>query len=273
MMMVSKQKLLEFTDNLVMGILNVTPDSFYADSRVQNESQILLRAEKMLSEGADILDIGGYSSRPGATDISIEEEIKRIVPSIQLIRKEFPQALISLDTFRYQVAREGIEAGGDIINDIGAGILDPELPKIVAKYKVPYIIMHMRGTPQTMQTLTHYDNLLQEILMFFSERIKYLSSIGVNDIILDPGFGFAKTMEQNYEMIEKFELFKMFNLPLLAGISHKSFIQKQLGVSVEEAKEGTEALHGQLIRKGAQILRTHNVRSTKDTLERIMNPI
>lgn len=268
MMMVSKQKLLEFTDNLVMGILNVTPDSFFAGSRAQSEADILKRAEKMLLDGADILDIGGYSSRPGATDISISEELKRITPAIQIIRKEFPETLLSLDTFRADVAQQGLELGVDIINDIGAGLLDPKLPEVVAQHKAPYIVMHMRGTPQTMQQLTTYDNVLQEILFFFSERIQFLRNMGIHDIILDPGFGFAKTVEQNFELIEKFELFQIFELPLLAGISRKSFIQKKWNVSVDEASLGTEKLHIDLLLKGAQILRTHDVAVTKQTIER-----
>lgn len=267
MNVVSKQKLLEFTDNLVMGILNVTPDSFYTESRVASEIELLKRAEQMLTDGADILDVGGYSSRPNATDITIEEEMNRIVPALQTLRKTFPEALISLDTFRSEVARAGLYEGADIINDIGAGLLDKDMPAVIAEFKVPYIIMHMRGTPQTMQSLTHYDHLVAEICTFFSERIHHLQSVGVHDLIIDPGFGFAKTMEQNFEMIQKFALFKMFELPILAGISRKSFIQKALNINVDSADLPTQILHGLLIEKGAQIIRTHDVAVTKQTLE------
>lgn len=267
MQMVIREKLLEFTDNLVMGILNVTPDSFYNESRVQNEHDILNKAEQMLSEGAGILDIGGYSSRPGAKDISIEDEIKRIEPAIRSIRKEFPETLISLDTFRSEVAKIGLEEGTDIINDISAGNLDEKLPQLVANYKVPYIIMHMRGTPQNMQSRTDYENLMQEMIRYFDEKIKKFTKIGINDLIIDPGFGFSKTAEDNFDIIRHFELLQMFNVPILAGISRKSFIQKRLNVSPEEALYGTTALHGILIGKGANIIRTHDVKQAKQTVE------
>lgn len=267
MEMVIKQKLLEFTDNLVMGILNVTPDSFYDESRIQSEHELLKRAEKMLTEGADILDIGGYSSRPGAIDITVNEELNRTTPAISALKKEFPKALISLDTFRSEVAISGLDSGADIINDISAGTLDEKLPEIVAKHKVPYIIMHMRGTPQTMQRFVDYENLIQEIFRFFDEKSKAFHALGIHDIILDPGFGFAKTVDQNFEIIKHFEIFKQLDHPLLVGISRKSFIQKQLNVNIDEALTGTTVLHTLLLQKGAQIIRTHDVLQAKQTIE------
>lgn len=264
--MVIKHKLLEFTDNLVMGIVNVTPDSFYTESRLENKNDLLKRVEKMLLEGADILDIGGYSSRPGAKNISVNEEIKRTTPAIQLIKKEFPNALISLDTFRSEVAVSGLDEGADIINDISAGNLDENLPKVVAKYKVPYVIMHMRGTPKTMQNLTDYENLIQELVLFFDKKTKIFHEIGINDIIIDPGFGFAKTVEQNFEIIKHFELLKALDHPLLVGISRKSFIQKTLNTDTEGALAGTTILQTTLLQKGANIIRTHDVLQAKQSI-------
>ncbi len=267
MQMVIQQKLLEFTDNLVMGILNVTPDSFYSESRASTNKEILLKAEKMLSEGADILDIGGYSSRPGAADLPIEEEINRIEASVLLIKKEYPNALVSLDTFRSEVAKVGIESGADIINDISAGNIDSKLPDIVAHYKVPYIIMHMRGTPQTMQSDTTYENLMQELITYFDKKIKSFQKMGIHDLIIDPGFGFSKTVEQNFDIIKNFELLQMFNIPILAGISRKSFIQKTLNVNADDTLFGTTALHAVLLQKGVNILRTHDVKEAKETVQ------
>jgi dihydropteroate synthase len=269
MKMLIRDKLSEFTDNLVMGILNVTPDSFYDKSRVSTDTELLKTAEKMLSEGADILDLGGYSSRPGANDISIREEISRIQPSISVLRREFPEALISLDTFRSQVAQLGLDEGIDIINDISAGHLDVELPKIVAEHKVPYIIMHMRGTPQTMQSMAEYENITQELFYYFNERIRTLHQMGIHDLIIDPGFGFAKTVEDNYEIIENLEIFKKLECPILVGISRKSFIQKKFKVSINETLTATNQLHKELLMKGAQIIRTHDVGELKLLIEEL----
>ncbi|MDG2464160.1 MAG: dihydropteroate synthase [Crocinitomicaceae bacterium] len=269
MKMLIRDKLSEFTDNLVMGILNVTPDSFYDKSRVSTDTELLKTAERMLSEGADILDLGGYSSRPGANDISIREEISRIQPSIRVLRREFPEALISLDTFRSQVAQLGLDEGIDIINDISAGHLDVELPKIVAEHKVPYIIMHMRGTPQTMQSMAEYENITQELFYYFNERIRTLHQMGIHDLIIDPGFGFAKTVEDNYEIIENLEIFKKLECPILVGISRKSFIQKKFKVSINETLTATNQLHKELLMKGAQIIRTHDVGELKLLIEEL----
>lgn len=264
--MVIQQKLLEFTDNLVMGILNVTPDSFYTNSRLLSEKEILARAERMLLDGADILDVGGYSSRPGSTPISVEEENRRILPAIKALKRSFPDTLISLDTFRSTVAEVGLDHGADLINDISAGSLDPELPKIVAKYKVPYIIMHMRGNPQTMQAHTDYKNIIQEMLSYFDQKINAFRAMGINDLILDPGFGFSKKSEDNFEIMRHLERFHMFELPLLVGVSRKSFIQKALQVNAEDALNGTTVVHSLLLQKGARILRTHDVLQAKQAI-------
>lgn len=257
------QKLLEFTDNLVMGILNVTPDSFYEKSRVSSESAILNRAEKMLKDGADLLDIGGYSSRPGASEVPVELEKERIGKATRVIRKNFPHAILSLDTFRAEVAQVGLDEGVHIINDISAGNLDPDLPKVVAEYDVPYIIMHMKGNPKTMSNLTHYDNLMKEMLFYFSQKIHKFREMGINDIIIDPGFGFSKTVEQNFEIIQNLAQLEILNCPILVGISRKSFIQNTLNVSVDDALVGTNVLHSLLLQQGANILRTHDVAETK----------
>jgi len=261
-----RHKLLEFTDNVVMGILNVTSDSFYDKSRVTSESDILNKAEKMLIEGADILDIGGYSSRPGASEVPLIVEIERISSATKLIRKNFPDAILSLDTFRSEVAKAGLDEGIDMINDISAGNLDQELPKIVAEYDVPYIIMHMRGNPKTMSDLTNYENLMKDLIFYFSQKINSFREIGIKDIIIDPGFGFSKTVEQNFEIIQHFSMLQILDCPILAGISRKSFIQNKLNVSMENSLVGTNVLHTLLLQKGANILRTHDVAEAKQCI-------
>lgn len=255
-----KGQLVDLTLPKVMGILNVTPNSFFDGGRYKNDSEILLQVEKMLLNGATFIDIGAYSSKPSAEFVSEEEELQRIVPIVQLILEHFPETLISIDTFRSEVAKACIENGAAIINDISAGILDDKMLETIAKYNVPYIMMHMRGTPQTMQTMTNYDNIIKEILFYFSERIAQARSLGINDLIVDPGFGFAKTLEQNYEVLQKMELFQMLELPLLAGVSRKSMIYKTLHSSAEEALNGTTVLNTIALTKGAKILRVHDVR-------------
>ena len=255
-----KGQLVDLTLPKVMGILNVTPNSFFDGGRYKNDSEILLQVEKMLLNGATFIDIGAYSSKPSAEFVSEEEELQRIVPIVQLILEHFPETLISIDTFRSEVAKACIENGAAIINDISAGILDDKMLETIAKYNVPYIMMHMRGTPQTMQTMTNYDNIIKEILFYFSERIAKARSFGINDLIVDPGFGFAKTLEQNYEVLQKMELFQMLELPLLAGVSRKSMIYKTLHSSAEEALNGTTVLNTIALTKGAKILRVHDVR-------------
>ena len=250
-----------------MGILNATPDSFFAGSRTFSEKTLLERAEKLLSEGAVILDIGGYSSRPGATDIPAEEEKNRIVPAIKSLVQKFPEVVISVDTFRADVAQAAVEAGAGIINDISGGSIDGRMFATTAALQVPYILMHMRGTPQTMQTLTDYNDLMPELLTYFAEKTNALRQLGVNDIIIDPGFGFAKTVEQNYEVLQNLEALQMLGLPILAGMSRKSMTYKTLGIGPEEALNGTTALNILALTKGAKILRVHDVKEAVQTVK------
>lgn len=267
-----KGKLIDLSTPVVMGILNVTPDSFFSGSRVTAESEVLKQAEKMLSEGATFLDVGGYSSRPGADDISIDEERTRVITAIKVIVKKFPGALISVDTFRAGVAREAVQEGACIINDISAGSLDANMFETVASLKVPYIAMHMRGNPKTMNGLTQYQNLISEITDYFIEKTDRLKSLGVNDIIIDPGFGFAKTIDQNFELLAHLDYFKNLNRPILAGLSRKSMIWKTLGITPEEALSGTTALNMTALLKGADILRVHDVKEAVQVI-RLFNKL
>lgn len=255
-----------------MGILNVTPDSFYEGSRIEidkanSEKQILQKASQMLEEGTTILDIGGYSTRPNAEDISIEEEINRVVNPIHSIKKEFPNSIISIDTFRSKVAREAINAGADLINDVSGGSLDSQMFETVADLKVPYILMHMRGTPQTMKTLTDYENIIAEMMTYFHDKITILKSLGVEEIILDLGFGFAKTIDQNYFLLKHLAVFENLDLPILAGLSRKSMIYKRLDIPVSEALNGTTVLNTIAIQNGAKILRVHDVKEAMQTIQ------
>ena len=255
-----KGQLIDLSTPKVMGILNVTPNSFFDGGKYKNENEILSRVEKMLIDGATFIDLGAYSSKPSAEFVSEEEEISRIVPAIDLILKNFPETIISIDTFRAEVAKASIESGAAIINDIAAGNLDEKMFEIIAKYNVPYIMMHMRGNPQTMQTLTDYDDIVKEMVFYFSERIASARSFGINDLIIDPGFGFAKTLEQNYEVFQKMELFSVLELPMLIGISRKSMIYKTLNSNAEQALNGTTVLNTLALTKGAKILRVHDVK-------------
>lgn len=255
-----KGQLIDLSTPKVMGILNLTPNSFFDGGKYKNDSEILSQVEKMLNDGATFIDIGAYSSKPKAEFVSEEEELNRIVPIVQLIVKKFPETLLSIDTFRSTVAKVCIENGAAIINDISAGNLDETMLETIAKYNVPYIMMHMRGTPQTMQSMTDYENLVKEILFYFSEKVAKARSFGINDLIVDPGFGFAKTLEQNYDILQKLELFKILELPLLAGFSRKSMIYKLLNSSAEEALNGTTVLNTIALTKGAKILRVHDVK-------------
>lgn len=264
-------KLYTMAQPQVMGILNITPDSFYSESRFSLTDNYLEAAEQMLAAGASMLDIGGYSSRPGAADISVETEIARVIPVVSAIKKQFPQALISVDTFRSQVARAAIEQGADLINDISGGSLDPKLFETIGDLGCPYVLMHMKGTPQTMQTETHYDNLFGDICGYFSHKINELKAYGVKDIVLDPGFGFAKTIAQNFELLHRFQDFHCFGYPLLAGLSRKSTIYKTLGTTAEEALNGTTVLNTIALQKGASILRVHDVREAVETIRLIEN--
>ena len=259
-----KGQLIDLSTPKVMGILNVTPNSFFDGGKYKNETEILSQVEKMVIEGATFIDIGAYSSKPNAEFVSEEEEISRIVSAIDLILKHFPETILSIDTFRGEVAKVSIESGAAIINDISAGHLDDKMLAVIGKYNVPYIMMHMRGTPQTMQTFTVYDDIVKEMLFYFSERIAKARSFGINDLIIDPGFGFAKKLDQNYEVFQKMELFNMLNLPLLIGISRKSMIYKTLNTSIEEALNGTTILNTLALNKGAKILRVHDVKEAME---------
>lgn len=260
-------KLIDLATPKVMGILNCTPDSFYDGGKYKSESQVLSQVEKMLSDGATFVDVGAYSSKPNAEFVSEEDELNRLLPVIELVLKSFPETIISVDTFRSKVAQNAIENGAAIINDISAGNLDENMLEIVAKLQVPYIMMHMKGTPQTMQTLTHYENICKEMLFYFSERVGMARSFGINDIIIDPGFGFAKTLEQNYEVMQKFELFQMLELPLLVGISRKSMIYKTLETTAENSLNGTTFLNAISLQKGANILRVHDVKEAVESVK------
>jgi dihydropteroate synthase len=259
-----KGQLIDLASPKVMGILNLTPNSFFDGGKYKNDVEILLQVEKMLIDGATFIDIGAYSSKPNAEFVSEAEELQRIVPIVQLILTKFPEAILSIDTFRSEVAKLCIENGAAIINDISAGDLDENMFETIAKYNVPYIMMHMRGTPNTMQTMTNYENIVKEMLFYFSEKVARARSLGINDLIIDPGFGFAKTIEQNYEMLRKMELFDMLELPLLAGLSRKSMIYKFLNTSADEALNGTSVLNTIALAKGAKILRVHDVKEAME---------
>lgn len=254
-----------------MGIINVTPDSFYDGGKTISEKNILSQAEAMLTEGACFLDVGGYSSRPGADRVSESEELKRVLPTINALLQHFPQALISIDTFRSNVAQAAVEAGAVLVNDISGGTLDTEMLSSISKLNVPYIMMHMRGTPQTMTQLTHYDDITRELLFYFSEKLAEARLQGLNDIVVDPGFGFAKTRSQNFELLSNLELFKNLKVPYLVGISRKSMIYKTLEVSVEEALNGTSALHAVALLKGASILRVHDIKEAVECVTLMEN--
>lgn len=260
-------QLMEFNHTQVMGILNVTPDSFYAHSRKQTETEILARAHQIVDEGASIIDLGAYSSRPNALDVSESEEMQRLRNALQIIRRELPDAILSIDTFRADVARMCVEEyGAAIINDISAGQMDNRMFPTIAQLGVPYIIMHMQGIPQDMQDSPHYDNLLKEVFYYFSEKVQRLRDLGVKDIILDPGFGFGKTIEHNYQLMNHLEEFNVFQLPLLVGISRKSMIYKLLGTTPEEALNGTTVLNTIALQKGAHLLRVHDVKAAVETV-------
>jgi dihydropteroate synthase len=259
--------LIDLSTPKVMGILNVTPNSFYDGGKHKEINSIIHQVDKMLLEGADFIDIGAYSSKPSAEFVSEEEEIKRLVHIIKELVETFPNIILSVDTFRANVARASVENGVAMVNDISAGLLDEKMLETVAELKVPYIMMHMRGNPQTMQSLTQYDDIVKEMIFYFSERIKKARSFGISDIIIDPGFGFAKTLEQNYEVLHKMELFSMLELPILAGISRKSMIYKVLESSPQEALNGTSVLNTIALQKGAKILRVHDVREAVECIK------
>lgn len=262
-----KGRLLDLSIPQVMGILNVTPDSFYAGSRMQTETDIATRAEQILSEGASIIDIGAYSSRPNAEHISSEEEMNRLRVGLEIINRNHPDAIISVDTFRADVAEQCVkEYGAAIVNDIAAGEMDDRMFQTVAELGVPYIIMHMQGTPQNMQKEPHYENMQKEIFLYFAQKVQQLRDLGVKDIIIDPGFGFGKTLEHNYELMTHLEEFRIFELPLLVGISRKSMIYKLLGGTPQDSLNGTTVLNTIALMKGANILRVHDVSEAVDAV-------
>ena len=262
-----KGKLIDLNEPKVMGILNITPDSFYDKSRFSSKYDLLKRTEIMLSEGATFIDVGAYSSRPGAKFVSEEEERKRLIPSLEIILKEFPDILLSVDTFRSNIARETINLGASIINDISGGDMDPEMFDVVVNKQVPYILMHMRGNPQTMSNLNNYDHLLVDIISELQVKVNYLQKRGLNDIIIDPGLGFAKDLLQNYEIVKKLNSFKCISHPLLIGASRKSMIYKLLECEPQSALIGTTVVHTACLLNGASILRVHDVKEAIDAIK------
>lgn len=252
-------KIIALDPPVLMGILNLTPDSFYDGGRYETLSDILRQSEKLVSEGAHMIDIGGYSTRPGAENISVEEEWKRLRPALDALARNFPETPLSVDTFRAAVARRSIEHGAAMINDISGGTLDPDMLEVISDLQVPYVLMHMRGDPRTMQTKTNYEDVVINILTDLEKKLSNLTKRGVNDVILDVGFGFAKTMEQNYRLLSNLNKFRIFGKPLLVGISRKSMVWKLLDISPEEALNGTTALHMVALMKGASVLRVHDV--------------
>lgn len=262
-----KGQLIDLTIPKIMGILNLTPDSFYDGGVYKNESDILKQVDKMLNEGATFIDIGAYSSRPKAIHIDETEELQRLLPIIKLLTNAFPDILISIDTFRSEVAEQSINAGACMINDISAGKMDENMMATVAELKVPYIMMHMKGTPQNMQQNISYEHLIKDLLYYFSERIAVAKSLGIVDVIVDPGFGFSKTTAQNYELLKRLEVFKMLEKPLLVGFSRKSMIYKPLHTSAAEALNGTTVLNTLALHKNASILRVHDVKEAKECIE------
>ena len=258
--------LLNLNTPIIMGILNTTPDSFFDGGNYNSLDKALKKVEKDLEHGATIIDIGGYSSKPNGNEVSLEEEIERTIPYIEGIIKRFPNVNISIDTFRGKVASLALEAGAGMINDISAWNIDPEMIKVVSEYKVPYVLMHMKGNPKTMQDQPHYENLIKDILEFLVEKIDNLKSNGIKDIIIDPGFGFGKTIDHNYSILSNLDSFKILNLPILVGISHKSMIYKKLKISKLNTINGTTALNMYSLTKGAKILRVHDVKEAMECI-------
>lgn len=259
-----KGKLYTLEQPRVMGIINLTPDSFFSGSRLTHEKEVLQRATQMIADGADLLDVGGYSTRPGAAAVSEEEELQRVLPAIRLLRDQFPDIPLSIDTFRSSVARQAVDAGAMLVNDVSGGELDPEMMETVASLRVPYILMHMRGTPETMTSLAVYQDLIKEMMDYFHAKVHRLRELGVTDIILDPGFGFAKTVDHNFEVLRELRNFHTFGLPVLAGLSRKSMIWRTLKLEPEEALNGTTALNMTALLQGAAILRVHDVKEARE---------
>lgn len=259
--------LLDLSQPKVMGVLNLTPDSFFDGGMYKDEDQIIARVKKMILDGAAIIDVGAYSSKPNAASVSVEEEKKRLLPVIKLLIKQFSNLIISVDTFRAEIANLAVNEGAAIINDISAGVLDANMFKTIAELQVPYIMMHMRGNPQTMQSLTNYENLTQELIYYFSERMNKARDLGINDLVIDPGFGFAKTREQNFELLNKLELFSVLDCPVLVGVSRKSMIYKTLDITPQDALNGTTVLNTIVLQKGAKIIRVHDVKEAVEAIK------
>lgn len=259
-------KLLDLSTPRIMGILNTTPDSFYDGGRFADPRAAMLRAEQLLEEGADFLDVGGYSTRPGAGEVSESEELGRVVPLVEKLVREFPEARISIDTFRSRVARESLEAGAALVNDISAGEADPEMLPLLAKKQVPVILMHMRGTPATMSGLTNYEKLVTEVVRHLSGRLEAARDAGISDLLADPGFGFAKTREQNFELLGNLKHFGILDVPILVGVSRKSMVWKTLGITPEDALNGTTALHMAALFGGASVLRVHDAAAARECI-------
>jgi dihydropteroate synthase len=258
-------RLLSLESPMVMGVLNITPDSFYSGSRIRSEEMLLQQSGKMLAQGASILDLGGLSTRPGALEISTDIEMERIIPAVRLVSKNFPEAVISVDSYRYNVAKAALDAGASVINDIGAG--DSEgMAELAADYQVPYICMHMRGNPRTMEQLSHYEDITMEVLDFFIRRKAECIRIGIRDLIIDPGFGFAKTGTQNFLLLKQMKVLGILDLPVMVGLSRKATIYKTLNIKPEESLNGTTVLHTLALEQGARILRAHDVQEAMETI-------
>tara|TARA_Y100000996_G_C22496111_1_gene632366 strand:- start:2 stop:823 length:822 start_codon:yes stop_codon:yes gene_type:complete len=251
----------------ILGILNITPDSFFDGGKYNTTKKILKQCEKMINEGADFIDIGAQSSRPGSKELSLEEELNRLMPNLENLIKEFPEIPFSIDTYRSKIAEESINIGASIINDISSGNLDSKMMEVVGRKKVPYIMMHMKGNPLTMQINTNYKNVVTEIIEFFSKKIKQAYSFGINDLIIDPGFGFGKNIDDNFRILNHLELFNSFNLPVMVGISRKSMIYKKLGINSQQSLNGTSVLNTISLTKKIKILRVHDVREAKECID------
>jgi dihydropteroate synthase len=262
-----KGRLLVIEKPVVMGILNLTPDSFYSGSRVQEVEQVLQRAVQMIDEGTTILDIGGQSTRPGSNRISAKEELQRVLPAIKAIKEKYPSAFLSIDTYHSTVAKEAVAAGADMVNDISAGEMDKQMLSTVAAINVPYVAMHMKGTPETMQQNATYEDVTKEVVDYFIQKIEACKNAGIQDIIIDPGFGVGKTIEHNFQLLKKLEVLKIFNVPVLAGLSRKSTIYKTLQLSAEESLNGTTVLNTIAITKGAAVLRVHDVKEAMQVIQ------
>ena len=272
MIIKSKEKLLDLSSPVIMGILNVTPDSFYDGGFYDNEKKVLSQVKKMIEEGARIIDVGGYSSRPGADDITANLELERVLPIVKLIKENFPEVLISIDTFRSEVAKQCVKNGADIVNDISGGSLDSKMFEIVADLGVPYIMMHMRGNPSNMMNKTDYENVINEIEEYFKQKIELAESFGINDIIIDPGFGFSKTTKQNFDILNNLNFLNKLDKPLLIGVSRKSMIYKTLGISPIDSLNGSTVLHTISLLNGAKIIRTHDVKEARECI-RLVNEL